>query len=101
MKKTFKNLFFISYYSATLVIDGKVQFKANFNAIKDTPSYAVKLGYAVKNYPRQSDFTGFLKKVAYYFAALPLKDIRRKYKSSDSKFYDGPLSLNGLRSIYE
>ena len=67
-------------FSATLYIDGVVDFKDTFTAIKDIDDYAVKVGYGVKYYPAKSDYTGSMKSVVYYSAALPKDTVRSVIK---------------------
>ena len=48
--------------------------------MKDDNAYEIKLGYGARYYPSKSPFTGHMKDVIYYQAALPKEIIRTLIK---------------------
>ena len=67
-------------FSASLFIDGAEDFKIRFAAIKDDNAYEIKLGYGARYYPSKSAYTGHMKDVIYYQAALSKEIIRTLIK---------------------
>ena len=72
-----------------------------YSAVKDIDDHDIKIGYGAKYYPRKSDYTGFIKDVVYYQAALSKDVIRtviKKEKPPGIRLFDS-VSLNNQRPV--